>query len=398
MRSGRHSATWRALSAAASALGSPEPRAVATASALRASERRAVRRVVELDREPRLQAGAHEREPSRRLERLLQPRDRLGVEVDDRDAEAGEAERGLRQQRGIAAPAGEPGGGVEGAARARGVARAQQRVAAGEQDRAGLVFGVGERERLERALEALGGVLVGEPLERAAAGADEQVGDLARVGGRRGLEQLGGDLLQVAVLAQRPQRLRGAAVQPRAAQHVELVVDRLAHERVRELEAPAGRGAPQQPRAQHLVERRLGGGGLERRGAGQRARVELEPEHRGGGQQLVGGLARAATAGRRPRGARSPGTSGLSASPRSTCSAKNALPSVRACTCAAKRRPTSVALEAASMRLSPGSSSRARAAMSSSRPLSPTRSSVPSRCSSASAPVSGLWRPSSVSR
>ena len=63
------------------------------------------------------------------------------------------------------------------------LARAQQRVAAGEQDRAGLVLGVGERERFERALEALGGVLVGEPLERAAAGADEQVGDLARVGG-----------------------------------------------------------------------------------------------------------------------------------------------------------------------------------------------------------------------
>ena len=153
------------------------------------------------------------------------------------------------------------------------------------------VFRVGERERLERALEALGGVLVSEPLERAAAGADEQVGDLVRVGRRRGLEQLSGDLLQVAVLAQRPQRLRGAAVQPRPAQDVELVVDGLAHERVRELEAPAGRRAPQQARAQDFVERGLGCGGLERRGAGQRARVELEPEHRGGGQQLVGGLA-----------------------------------------------------------------------------------------------------------
>ena len=251
----------------------------------------AVRGVVELDREPRLQPRAQQGGEGRGFERLLEPRDRLGVEVDDRDAEAGEPERGLRQQRGIAPAPGEPGGGVEGAARARGVAGAQQRVAAGEQDRAGLVLRVGERERLERALEALGGVLVGEPLERAAPGADEQVGDLARVGGRRRLEQLGGDLLQVAVLAQRPQRLRRAAVQARAAQHVELVVDRLAHERVRELEALAGRGAPQQPRAQHLVERRLGGGRLERRGAGQRARVELEPEHRGGGQQLVGGLA-----------------------------------------------------------------------------------------------------------
>ena len=38
-RSGRHSATWRALSAEARAAPSPAPRAVATASALSASER-----------------------------------------------------------------------------------------------------------------------------------------------------------------------------------------------------------------------------------------------------------------------------------------------------------------------------------------------------------------------
>ena len=55
IRSGRHSATWRALRAEASALASPDARAVATASALSVSERRAVGRVVELDREPRLQ-------------------------------------------------------------------------------------------------------------------------------------------------------------------------------------------------------------------------------------------------------------------------------------------------------------------------------------------------------
>ena len=247
-------------------------------------------------------------------------------------------ERGLGQQRGIAPPAGEPGGGREGARAPRGVAGAQQRVAAGEQDRAGLVLGVGERERLERALEALGGVLVGEPLERAAARRGRAGSATSRASAaRRRLEQVGGDLLEVAVLAQRAQRLGRAAVQARAAQHVELVVDRLAHERVRELEAAAAAAAgPQQPRAQDLVERGLGGGGLERRRCLQRARVELEPEHRRGGEQLVGGVAE-------PREPDADGVAHalrhapapVSASPRRTSSTKNALPSVRACTRAA---------------------------------------------------------------
>ena len=64
----------------------------------------AVRRVVELDREPRAQQGGE----GRGFERLLEPRDRVGVEVDYRDAEAGEPQRRLRQQRGIAPSAGEP--------------------------------------------------------------------------------------------------------------------------------------------------------------------------------------------------------------------------------------------------------------------------------------------------
>ena len=76
-------------------------------------------------------------------------------------------------------------------------------------------LGVGERERVERAGEALGRVLVGEPVERAAARADEHLGGAAGVGG---LEQVGGDLLEVAVLAERGERVGRAPVQPLAAQ------------------------------------------------------------------------------------------------------------------------------------------------------------------------------------
>ena len=76
-------------------------------------------------------------------------------------------------------------------------------------------LGVRERERLERACEALGRVLVGEPIERAAAGADEHVGGAAGVGG---LEQVRGDLLEVTVLAKRGECVCRVAVQPLTAE------------------------------------------------------------------------------------------------------------------------------------------------------------------------------------
>ena len=220
---------------------------------------RAVGRVVELDREAGLQARA-EHGVAGALQRLLEPRDRLGVEPDDRDAEAGEAERGLAEQRGVAGAARELRRLGERFARRGGLAGAQQRVAAGEQDRAGLVLRVGERERVERAGEALGRVLVGEAVERAAARADEHLGGATGVGG---LEQVGGDLLEVAVLAEPGERVRGAPVQPLAAQDVELVEHGLAHERVRELEAARRGGGLEQARAEDLVERGLLDVGLE---------------------------------------------------------------------------------------------------------------------------------------
>ena len=57
----------------------------------------AVGGVVELDREPGLHAGA-QGEVLDALEGFLEPGDRLGVEVDDRDPESSEAERRLREE------------------------------------------------------------------------------------------------------------------------------------------------------------------------------------------------------------------------------------------------------------------------------------------------------------
>ena len=96
-RSGRHSATCRAPE------GGRERNCVA--GLLGRSHRfgaeslgpSAVGRVVELDREPRLHTGA-QGEVLDALEGFLEPGDRRGVEVDDRDPESGEAERRLREK------------------------------------------------------------------------------------------------------------------------------------------------------------------------------------------------------------------------------------------------------------------------------------------------------------
>ena len=95
------------------------------------------------------------------------------------------------------------------------------------------------------------------------------------------------DLLEVAFLAEFGQGLGGAAVKAGAAQDVALVEHRLADERVSELEPLRGRGGPQQPGAEDLVERRLGGIRLEPGGGLQGACVVLQAEDRGGGDQLV---------------------------------------------------------------------------------------------------------------
>src|SRR5437763_17161817 len=86
------------------------------------------------------------------------------------------AQRGLRQQ-GIVGPAQRQltGGRERGASRIR-LPGAQQRIAASEQHTTGLILGARQVERLERAVEAVGCVLVGQSIERAMAGAYEHLG------------------------------------------------------------------------------------------------------------------------------------------------------------------------------------------------------------------------------
>ena len=230
-------------------------------------------------------------------------------------------------------------------------------------------------------------VLVGEPVERATAGAEEHLARVARVRGRRRLEEMHGDLLEVAVLSQLGQGRGRALVKPGAAQGVAFVVDRLAHERVGELEAVRPGGGAQEPAPEEFVERRLDGRGPKPGGCLQGPGVVLEAEDRGCGDELVRVLAHA----RQPdadsvadafRHLLRPRLRQLRAS---TSSTKNAFPLVRACTRARD--------------LVAPNSERASAATSSGvSPRRSTRSSAPLALSSASAQVNGVWRPSSVSR
>ena len=124
-------------------------------------------------------------------------------------------------------------------------------------------------------------------------GADEHLGCAPGIRCRRRLEQVHRDFLEVVFLAELGQGVGGASVKPGAAQDVALVEHRLANKRVSELEPLRDRGGPQQPGAQDLVERCLGGFRLEPRGGLQRASVVLQAEDRGGGDQLVRFLAHA---------------------------------------------------------------------------------------------------------
>ena len=194
----------------------------------------------------------------------------------------------------------------ESCSRRFGLARAQERIAASEQHGTGLVLGVRELERLQRSVEALRRVFVGEPVERPVTGADEHLGRAPGVGGRRRLEQVHRDLLEVLFLAEVGERVGGASVKPGAAQDVALVEHRLANERVSELEPLRARRGPQQPGAQDLVERCLGGVRLESRGRLQ-ARERRAPGR--GSRRRRSARSRhrpCATSGRRPRAGRSP--------------------------------------------------------------------------------------------
>ena len=181
-----------------------------------------------------------------RVERLLEQRRALAVDVDDRHADAAGAERGARQPLGVAGRLASARAGGERGERL-GVARARERVAAREQQvRAAQRSGARvEVERLQRPLELAGRVLVGERVERFRRG-------LLRQRDRTGRPFEHGRLVRVrrrlgGWAGRRHERVRHRGVEPRAAQAGELVVERLAHERV--AERPRRRPSPAGPRA-----------------------------------------------------------------------------------------------------------------------------------------------------
>jgi hypothetical protein len=181
----------------------------------------------------------------------------------------------------------------ESCSRRFGLARAQERIPADEQHRTGLFVCARELERLSGSVEALRGVFVGESLERSATGSDEHLGCVTSIDRGRGLEEVKRDLLEVVFFAELAEGVSGTPVEPDAAQDVALVEHRLANKRVSKLEPLRYRRGPQQPRAQDLVERCLGGSRLESRGGLQRASVVLQAEDRRGGDHLVRVLAHA---------------------------------------------------------------------------------------------------------
>jgi hypothetical protein len=179
------------------------------------------------------------------------------------------AERGASEQHGVGALAGERGDLPEALARRRRLTRAQERVAAREQERARRVAG------LERVREVPGRLLVGEHRQRPLA-RTSQIRTRARV---PGLGEVVGDLFQMALLAVGGERLAGGPVQAGAPQGVELGDHRLPHQRVGELDA-----RPQQAGRQQLLERLLRSG----HDAVEQVRVHALAEDRGDAEQLVG--------------------------------------------------------------------------------------------------------------
>ena len=140
---------------------------------------------------------------------------------------------------------------AESCSRRVGLARAQQRVAASQQHRTGVVLSTRQLERLQRPVEPLRRVLVGEPFERPVTGADEHLGCPASIRGGRRLEQVHRDFLEVVFFAEFGQCVGGASVKPGAAQDVALVEHRLANKRVSELEPPRT-GAGRNSRARRI--------------------------------------------------------------------------------------------------------------------------------------------------
>ena len=217
----------------------------------------AVRRPVQRERELHAQAaaqpvdrraarGVRRRERVQAGERLLEHGDELGVDEPGRERAERAGQRRLREALGIVEPARVTGRGAQRAQRAVDVAGAHARLAEAlrELPRARLVG----RQRggdADRALVQARRLLVGELADGALRGARGVVDRALGAALAGGLQEVVGDLGEVrleVVAVGVLERLGGEQVQPRAAVGAEALQQRVAHERVRELEAPAARG------------------------------------------------------------------------------------------------------------------------------------------------------------
>ena len=324
-----------------------------------------------------------------RAERLAQEADDPLVDRDDRHAEAARAERRAGEALGVARIARDRGGRAERLARGGLVAAAQERLAADE-EHVGAQRAAAGVERLERRRRGGGRVLVRELRHAVARGAERDLDRGRRVAARRGREPVGRELAEAArvVPVERLERVGDRAVQPHPPGEAELLVDRLADERVGEAVA----AGPRAVLADELRRGRLLDGledvdARERVEALEQGEVEVAPDDGGGLQRAVRAVAQArqATAEDLAHALRDPRARARLARWRTTSSRKNGLPAV-----------SSWSVGASSSEPSQPRTSSATSPASS--PASETRSYSRSRRRSPSVAASGWVRESSLSR
>ncbi len=283
------------MSAATSAAGSR--RALRDADGLVAG-RLALRRrrdVVGLDRGPGEEPRPERPVVGQSAERLAQEADDPRVHRDDRHAEPARAERRAGQALGVARLARDRGGGAEGLARGGLVAAAQEGLAADE-EHVGAQRAAAGVERLEGGRRGGGGVLVGELRHAVARGAERDVDRGRRVAARRGREPVGRELAEArrVVPVERLERVGDRAVQPHAPGEAQLLVDRLADERVGEAVAAGPRAVlADELRCGRLLDGLEDVDARERVEALEQGEVEVAPDDGGGLQRAVRAVAQA---------------------------------------------------------------------------------------------------------
>ena len=261
-----------------------------------------VARVVELEREPRQQPRAQRAVlVAERRERLLEQRQPRLVDAAEHRPLAGVAERRAAEQRRVAQHARRGGGGLERGPRRRLHAGAVLGGALREQQLGAhrILEGAGQLARAQRRAVVLRGLLPGELAVGAARGGEREVDRALGLLDRGGLREVVGELRQVRIevgAAQARDRLADAAVQARPAQLRQPVVERRAHERVRERVAADAPGLAQHARLDALLQRADQRVLLERGDRLEHVVVELAPDH-GGDLERLARLRVAAAAG-----------------------------------------------------------------------------------------------------